>query len=142
MAAKALGFRTVYKDHNLVPSTELKAAHKLAPGLYSTVYPEEFDVVWFDLTISPDVLSKLKPHQRVSQWPGIQVLTHKDKLAKNLKVMQKHYPVEYNFCPRTYLLPQDMPEFKKEFRRTNAEPRTFIVKPRHDCQGRGIYLIN
>ena len=85
LAAKGLGFKTVCKDHNLVPSAELRAAHKLSPNLYSTIYPEEFDVVWFDLTITPEVLSKLKPHQRISQWPGIQILSHKDKLAKNLK---------------------------------------------------------
>jgi len=66
VAAKNLGFKTIYKDHNLVPSAELKAAHKIAPGLYSTIAPEEFDVVWFDLAVSADVLSKIKPHQRVS----------------------------------------------------------------------------
>ena len=33
--------------------------------------PEEFDIVWFDLAISPDILYRLKPYQRVSQWPGI-----------------------------------------------------------------------
>ena len=52
LAAKGLGFKTVCKDHNLVPSAELRAAHKLSPNLYSTIYPEEFDVVWFDLTIT------------------------------------------------------------------------------------------
>lgn len=62
LAAKNCGYRAIFKDHNLVPSAELKAAHKLAPGLYSTITIEEFDVVWFDLTVSPDVLSKLKPH--------------------------------------------------------------------------------
>jgi hypothetical protein len=62
LAAKNCGYRAVFKDHNLVPSAELKAAHKLAPGLYSTINVEEFDVVWFDLTVSADVLQKLKPH--------------------------------------------------------------------------------
>jgi hypothetical protein len=66
LAAKNCGFRTVFKDHNLVPSAELKAAHKLAPGLYSAIQIEEFDVVWFDLTVQPEVLCKIKPHQRLS----------------------------------------------------------------------------
>ena len=99
LAAKNCGYRAIFKDHNLVPSAELKAAHKLAPGLYSTITVEEFDVVWFDLTVSPDVLSKLKPHQRLSQWPGIQCLSHKNKMAKNLTIMQKHHPEEYDFFP-------------------------------------------
>lgn len=66
LAAKNLGYKTVFKDHNLVPSPELKAAHKIAPGVYATIIPEDFDVVWFDTPIKEDTLSKMKPHQRVS----------------------------------------------------------------------------
>lgn len=62
LAAKNCGYRAVFKDHNLVPTAEMKAAHKIAPGLYSAIQIEEFDVVWFDLTVSPDVLQKIKPH--------------------------------------------------------------------------------
>jgi hypothetical protein len=62
LAAKNCGFKPIFKDHNLVPSAELKAAHKLAPGLYSSITVEEFDVVWFDLTVSAEVLQKIKPH--------------------------------------------------------------------------------
>ena len=62
LAAKNLGFKTVFKDHNLVPSPELKAAHRIAPGVYATIIPEEFDVVWFDTPIKEDTLQKIKPH--------------------------------------------------------------------------------
>jgi len=62
LVAKNLGFRTMYKDHNLVPTTETKMAHRIAPGLFSSIPIEEFDVVWFDLTISADVLRQIKPH--------------------------------------------------------------------------------
>lgn len=66
LAAKNCGYRAVFKDHNLVPSAEMKAAHKLAPGLYSAISVEEFDVVWFDLVIQAEVLQKIKPYQRLS----------------------------------------------------------------------------
>ena len=56
-------------------------------------------------------------------------------------MMHNQVPDEYDFFPPTYLLPSDLHEFKKAFRRT-ADPPTYIVKPNHDCQGRGIYLIN
>lgn len=67
-AASNHGYKIVSKDHNLAPSSEIKEAHRsrLAPGLYSLIQPEDFDVAWFDLPITADVLSKLKPHQRVS----------------------------------------------------------------------------
>jgi len=90
--------------------------------------------------IGPDIVSKLKPYQRVSQWPGIQVLTHKNRMADNLMIMRSHFPDDYNFFPTTYNLPAEIMEYRKEFKK--AQPETFIVKPTHDCQGRGIYLMN
>ena len=56
--------------------------------------------------------------------------------------MKRLYPSEYNFSPQTFLLPAELREFKKEFKEANGQPRPFIVKPCHDCQGRGIYLLN
>ena len=44
----------------------MKAAYKISNGFHSTIPVNEFDVVWFDLTIKDDVLTKLKPHQRVN----------------------------------------------------------------------------
>lgn len=55
-------------------------------------------------------------------------------------MMQNLAPQEYDFFPSTYLLPSDLNEFKKVFRA--RDPPTYIVKPNHDCQGRGIYLMN
>jgi tubulin polyglutamylase TTLL6/13 len=60
-------------------------------------------------------LYKLKPYQRISQWPGIQVIAHKNKLGKNLMLMWKEFPEEYDFFPQTYLLPYEMNEFKNQF---------------------------
>lgn len=139
LAAKNLGFKTVYKDHNLVPGAEVKAANRLAPGIYANIMPEEFDVAWFDLPVKEEVLQKLKPHQRISQWPGIQVLSNKSRLAKNLTAMQKTFADSYRFFPESFVLPQDLPEFKRKLQRTR---QSFIVKPSHDCQGRGIYIVN
>lgn len=54
--------------------------------------PEDFDVFWFDLAIQPDILGKLKPYQRISQWPGIHVVAHKNRLGQNLMSMNKEFP--------------------------------------------------
>jgi len=61
-------------------------------------------------------------------------------MADNLMIMKSHFPNDYDFFPTTYNLPGDILEFRKEFKK--AQPDTFIVKPSHDCQGRGIYLLN
>ena len=40
-----------------------------------------WDVSWHDLAISPDFLAKMKPYQKVSQFPGIYVVCRKNHLA-------------------------------------------------------------
>jgi len=79
----------------------------------TTQQPDEFDICWFDLAITPDVLYKIKPYQRVSQWPGIQIIAHKNKLGQNLMMMHKEYPEAYDFFPATYILPYELTLFKK-----------------------------
>jgi len=77
--------------------------------------PEDFDICWFDLAITPDILYRVKPYQRISQWPGIQVIAHKNKLGKNLMLMQKEYPEDYDFFPKTFMLPYELADFRNEF---------------------------
>lgn len=73
---------------------------------------DEFDICWFDLAIAPDILYRIKPYQRISQWPGIQSIAHKNKLAKNVQQMQKEFPEDYGFLPQTFILPSEISELK------------------------------
>jgi tubulin polyglutamylase TTLL6/13 len=67
----------------------------------------------WDLAITPDILCKIKPYQRISQFPGILVVANKSKLGRNLNKMQKFYPDEYDFFPQTFVLPVEKNEFKR-----------------------------
>ena len=59
-------------DQQTVYDQGLKQNNQMAYNSQNYVpQPEEFDIVWFDLAITPDILYRLKPYQRVSQWPGI-----------------------------------------------------------------------
>ena len=49
------------------------------------------------------------------------------------------YPNEYNFFPKTWILPSDANDLKAQF--NFKKTKTFIVKPVANCQGRGIYLV-
>ena len=53
--------------------------------------------------------------------------------------MQKILPDDYNFFPTSYMLPHDYKDFWNETQGKN--PRTFIVKPEDQCQGKGIFLM-
>ena len=52
--------------------------------------------------------------------------------------MQRAFEKEYDFFPKTWILPYEATDFKAQF--TQKKAKTFIVKPVASCQGRGIYL--
>lgn len=96
-----------------------------------------WDVLWTDHHIQPELLIKLQLYQKVSHFPGIHVLSRKNLLGLSFMDMHRRAPEHYNFFPKTWLLPAQYSELRKEF---YNEEKTFIVKPEADCQGRGIFL--
>ena len=72
------------------------------------------------------------------------VITRKNYLARNLMKMQRAFPNEYKFFPKTWIIPQESSDFRKQFvdekGKPNSRKRTFIVKPEGLSQGQGIYL--
>ena len=107
---------------------------------------QDFDICWLDMEVQPDILQRIKIHQRISQVPGIKVIANKHHLGKNLMAMLKYLPADFNFFPETYQLPSEMREFRKLLEETNEELEDkqerpfFIIKPDVGCKGQGIYL--
>ncbi|GMF39771.1 unnamed protein product [Phytophthora fragariaefolia] len=102
--------------------------------------PSVCNLHWIDV---PDILPTFKallPYQKVNHFPGMANLACKSKLARNLERMKKIFPGEYDFVPRTWILPFDQYEFQQNFNSEGESQRTFIVKPDHMCQGRGVFL--
>lgn len=96
------------------------------------------DVFWWDGGVPADKLAKMRPYQKINHFPGMYELARKNNLGKNLNRMRKSFPVEYNFYPKTWMLPSDWVNFSSQF--TKKQNKTFIVKPEASCQGRGIFL--
>ncbi|KAF4127470.1 Tubulin-tyrosine ligase family [Phytophthora infestans] len=102
--------------------------------------PSVCNIHWIDV---PDILPTFKtllPYQKVNHFPGMANLACKSKLARNLERMKKLFPLEYGFVPRTWILPFDQYDFQQNFNSEGESQRTFIVKPDHMCQGRGVFL--
>jgi len=103
------------------------------------VSTKDWDIYWNDISITPELLSKMKPYQKVNHLPGMEALSRKNLLGKHLNRMKKFYPKEYSFFPPTWLLPSDFAEFKRQFQKNKN--KVFIVKPEAKSQGKGIRLI-
>ena len=71
-----------------------------------------WDISWHDLAISPDFMSKMQPYQKVNHFPGMYVVCRKNFLARNLMKMQRQFPQEYDFFPKTWLLPSEAIDFR------------------------------
>lgn len=65
-------------------------------------------------------------------------MARKNLLAKNLLAMQGYFERDYQFFPKTWLLPGDHKKFRDQFNERKA--KTFIIKPENCCQGKGIFL--
>jgi tubulin polyglutamylase TTLL6/13 len=71
---------------------------------------------------------------------GMSNLARKSKLARNFQRMTKLFPDQYDFCPKTWILPFDYHDFAQQFNADGTSNRAFIIKPDHSCQGRGVFL--
>ncbi len=72
----------------------------------------DWDMIWSDVGVLPDRISKLSPYQRINALPNIALLARKNNLAKHLMRMAKAYKDEYNFFPKTWCLPSDANDLK------------------------------
>ncbi|NXY46273.1 TTL11 polyglutamylase, partial [Ceuthmochares aereus] len=82
---------------------------------------------------------------QVNKFPGMTEMVRKITLSRAVRTMQDLFPLEYNFYPRSWILPEEFSLFVDEVRMMkDGDPGwkpTFIVKPDGGCQGDGIYLI-
>ncbi len=73
---------------------------------------EDWDICWMDGAASCEKLYKMKQYQRINHFPGMYALARKNHLARNLGRMQKLFPDDYKFYPKTYLLPSEYSDYR------------------------------
>ncbi|XP_007652900.3 tubulin polyglutamylase TTLL11, partial [Cricetulus griseus] len=99
------------------------------------------DIYWHGVSFHDnDILSG-----QVNKFPGMTEMVRKITLSRALRIMQNLFPDEYNFYPRSWILPDEFQLFVTQVRMVKDGDQswkpTFIVKPDSGCQGDGIYLI-
>ena len=107
-----------------------------------------FDIFWMDGAGSRHLerFQQLKSHQRINHFPGMNILCRKNELGKLLNFMHRRFPKEFDFYPKTWLMPHDIRVFElyvkekreqllqlAEMNGQNYEDPIFIVKPEGGC---------
>ncbi|XP_076014734.1 tubulin polyglutamylase TTLL11 [Genypterus blacodes] len=82
---------------------------------------------------------------QVNKFPGMIEMLRKINLSRAVRTTQELFPEEYDFYPRSWILPEEYQLFSTQMRMVKENDSTvnptFIVKPDGGSQGDGIYLI-
>lgn len=98
----------------------------------------DWNIMWTDQYISESYLRLIHSYQKINHFPGSYYLGKKHYLALHLQRMRQGFPAEYEYFPRTWVLPKDYQDLIA-YAESNGN-NVYIVKPQAQCQGRGIYL--
>ncbi|KAE9552579.1 hypothetical protein FO519_004196 [Halicephalobus sp. NKZ332] len=96
-------------------------------------------VYWHSIVYGDMKIIVKSPDSRVNKFPGMTELAKKISLTQSIRSMQELFPDEYNFYPKSWVIPAQLNNFK-EYCASNKNQSWFIVKPDDGAQGTGIYL--
>jgi hypothetical protein len=107
-------------------------------GFRETPY-ENWTLLWNVGPIRSDIYAGLLSFQKVNHFPRSHEITRKDLMNKNISQMQlKHGLSNYNFIPKTFILPAEASLLKDDANRNKG--RWYIAKPAASSQGKGIFV--
>ncbi|XP_024918355.1 tubulin polyglutamylase TTLL11 isoform X2 [Cynoglossus semilaevis] len=76
---------------------------------------------------------------QVNKFPGMIEMLRKINLSRAMRTVQELFPEEYDFYPRSWILPEEYQQFSTQSRMTKEKDpsanHTFIVKPDGGSQG-------
>ena len=102
-------------------------------------------LIWQTFTSSLDVaqIGRLKSWQRINRFPGMNQIAMKDSMTRNLTEMANKFPDEFDFFPKSWVLPQDREQVTAYHKMAeNRSQQYYIVKPSDQSCGTGIWLTN
>lgn len=94
-------------------------------------------LVWAD-TIRAEFFDQLRPYQVINRIPWTQTMCRKVPFALLLLRAARYFPDEYNFLPKTYILPNEIKELDIAVKKGE---KTHIYKPDKGSLGQGIRII-
>jgi hypothetical protein len=84
----------------------------LASSAHNTGKPNFY---WVDICTIQDRFSHLQGWQMINHFPGMSNIARKNRMAQHLSRMRRKFSKEYNFYPKTWVLPSEASDFRKQF---------------------------
>lgn len=99
---------------------------------------DDWSLLMSPTNISIDDLKCLTKGKACNHFPGCWYLGRKDLLWNWLKAKIKKFS-EYDFVPKSWVIPADYKEFMQE-KEKNDDEALWIIKPVDSSCGKGIYI--
>ena len=71
-------------------------------------------------------------HQKINHFPGMINIYRKNHLARNLNKLWKVFPEEFDFYPKTWLLPLEHKDFEANFKSKMKKQKYKTLRKRRD----------
>lgn len=111
------------------------SAIKLVKGLleengFKETNDKNWTMYWSSCAIKNDVYTNLFAYQKVCHFPKSYEMTRKDLMHRNISKMQiNHGFINFNFIPKTFILPAEMSYFLEEHEKIKNNIPVYICKP-------------
>jgi len=96
-----------------------------------------YTIIWLHRTSYASRIKTLQSYQRINRFPYSFVFGNKSNFAKIFEGKRSLLQDDFNFYPKTFLLPNEFSEFKTY---ASSHDETFIIKPNDGSCGEGIIL--
>ena len=98
----------------------------------------------FTGAVKEENLKVVWPYQKFAHFPFSYNIGRKDAMWRNYRWVEEEFPDDYDFCPMTYVFPQDEEEFELDRKSQEAlEDNTlWIFKPSASSCGKGIWILD
>jgi hypothetical protein len=125
--------------------TKFDLVKNVVESIGCKLVPEEnfnCNLIWDDTKVSVESISELKSFQRYNHFVAMSEISRKDALARNMLKMYKVLPQEFDFVPKSWIMPSEYSQLLSHSidMKKAKQSRTFILKPSNGAMGHGIKL--
>jgi tubulin polyglutamylase TTLL4 len=107
---------------------------------YKDEFEDDYNIL-FTGAVKEDILRKSRSYYKISHFPHSYNIGRKDAMWRNINRMYEMFPEEYDFCPRTYVFPNDADDFEAARLKVKDYSSLWIFKPSASSCGKGISIM-